>query len=1034
MALCIAVAVAAVSTVTAYVNGLKQVTEHLLSVASIKESEVLTWKTSLSANLDAAIGEKAVRQTVRQLLTTDPSQPTFPALQQQFNLHLARVSSEQMAFDQLCLVKTDLTLVACSDFGPAPLPTAYVSALSKAASGQAVVLLPAPDASNGFEAIAIRPISDGNGVSLGFLLGVSAPTKVDRIMGARAGLGTTGQTYLVGEDGTLLTRILGDHFVSGRSSIRTKGAESAMVHKEGGHGVYIGPTGTRVVGVWRWVEPLNAALLAEQNLSEAMGPVQSMAWMNAWLTAVGVLLAYFAAGFLSRRLSTPIRDLAAAAKNLAQGNLDVRAQLAGQTEAQELALSFNLMAGKLKERIDAEVLLAQIARRLLSTTPGQAAVALEATLEKLAAFCGASSAALGILGPDERPAVTYLWPGSDINPAKPHAADWLASLAADPASLNSLVRTGETGPVPGIKGSGSLALTPLYKKGKTWGVLCIASQDPNPWGNEELRLLSLAGEILGMALERGKAEQARAEAEERYRLLIENAADGICQTTPEGRVLLANSSMSKMLGYSSPAELMEKVTNFGRQHWANPLKRAELWSLIANTGEAQGFEDLFLRTDGQLIWVSLNCKAVRDEVGNLVRLDVMVKDITSRKAMEAEREFHLAAMAQKNAELATAQDTITDILDSMPSFLISVAPNGLITRLNAVAAKEAGISRREALGRELDAVFPLLAGRMEDVREAIRSHFPVVHRRQQEQGPDGARYLDIVVYPLGDGSTGAVLRVDDVTDRVRIEEIMVQSEKMLSVGGLAAGMAHEINNPLAGILQSAQNILRRISPNLESNKEAARRTGCDLDSVRAYLDSRGIVEFVEGIKASGERAAKIVANMLEFSRRGDSTLKPRDLADVLDRALELAASDYDLSKNFDFRHIEIVRDYDPQLPPVPCSASQMQQVILNLVRNAAQALHESKDRKDTPRITVRTRKETGFARIEVEDNGPGMPEDIRRRAFEPFYTTKGVGKGTGLGLSVSYFIVTQTHHGAVTVDPAPDGGTLFTIRLPLGGN
>jgi PAS domain S-box-containing protein len=271
----------------------------------------------------------------------------------------------------------------------------------------------------------------------------------------------------------------------------------------------------------------------------------------------------------------------------------------------------------------------------------------------------------------------------------------------------------------------------------------------------------------------------------------------------------------------------------------------------------------------------------------------------------------------------------------------------------------------------------------------------------------------------------------DITEHKQMRELMIQTEKMVSVGGLAAGMAHEINNPLGGILQSVQVILRRMTEDTKVNRDAAEAAGCSMESIHKFLESRGIAALLQSVRESGARAAKIVANMLEFSRKADSATAPVDLARLLDKALELCANDYDLKKKYDFRKIQILRDYDPGLPQVTCTQSQIEQVVVNILRNAAQALARRTDQTQAPAIVLRTRRSGDFVRIEVEDNGPGMTESERKRIFEPFFTTKPVGEGTGLGLSVSYFIVTENHKGTIEAQSSPGNGARFIIHLPL---
>jgi len=257
-------------------------------------------------------------------------------------------------------------------------------------------------------------------------------------------------------------------------------------------------------------------------------------------------------------------------------------------------------------------------------------------------------------------------------------------------------------------------------------------------------------------------------------------------------------------------------------------------------------------------------------------------------------------------------------------------------------------------------------------------------------------------------------------------ELLIQTEKMMSIGGLAAGMAHEINNPLGGIMQSSQVVLNRLTKDSMVNRQAAREAGCDLESVRRFLRGRDIIFMIEAMRESAIRAAQIVGSMLEFSRAGEVTMACIPLAELLDKTAELCATDFDHHIKYDFRSIRVTREYDPATPEALGSRTQIQQVFMNLMANAAHALAGL----ESPSLTLRTAPEGAMARVEIEDNGPGMPEDVRKRIFEPFFTTKGVGEGTGLGLSLSYFIITNNHNGTIEVESAPGRGTRFIIRLP----
>ena len=270
----------------------------------------------------------------------------------------------------------------------------------------------------------------------------------------------------------------------------------------------------------------------------------------------------------------------------------------------------------------------------------------------------------------------------------------------------------------------------------------------------------------------------------------------------------------------------------------------------------------------------------------------------------------------------------------------------------------------------------------------------------------------------------------DITERKRSQELVIQTEKMLSLGGLAAGMAHEINNPLGAIMQTTQNIQRRFSPELEGNLKAAETLGLDLDSVQKYMTARDIHLYIQRIKESGQRAANIISDMLKFSRNSESNLAPIDLNKLLNEAIDLAGQDFDLKKSTDFKNIEIKREFDERLPQIPCTETEITQVILNLLTNAAQALFKSNG-KTASCITLRTLMDRDHAQIEIIDNGPGIETNIIKKIFDPFFTTKAPGEGTGLGLSVSYMIITLNHKGTLEVESEVNKGTRFIIRLPL---
>jgi two-component system NtrC family sensor kinase len=240
--------------------------------------------------------------------------------------------------------------------------------------------------------------------------------------------------------------------------------------------------------------------------------------------------------------------------------------------------------------------------------------------------------------------------------------------------------------------------------------------------------------------------------------------------------------------------------------------------------------------------------------------------------------------------------------------------------------------------------------------------------------------------------------IRDVTDQKMLQEQLIQSEKMSAIGQLVSGVAHELNNPLAGISAFAQLLLseKRFPPD--------QRTAAEM------------------IYAEARRASRIVQNLLTFARQHKPERTPTSVNQVLDDTLELRG--YELR----VRGIDVQRDYDEQSPETMADAHQLQQVFLNLITNAEQAMERAE--RDQQRLAIRTRRTGDLIRIEVEDTGPGIPPNLLERIFNPFFTTKPTGSGTGLGLSISLGIVRE-HEGRIWAENAPQGGARFVIELPI---
>ncbi len=429
-------------------------------------------------------------------------------------------------------------------------------------------------------------------------------------------------------------------------------------------------------------------------------------------------------------------------------------------------------------------------------------------------------------------------------------------------------------------------------------------------------------------------------------------------------------------------------------------------------------------------------QAIRGQIEALETFNRNLEETVAHRTRDLEENMgRLTAEIVERKEavkaLGESEERLRILFDFAPDAYYLSDARGRIIEGNRAAESIFGYPRDELAGRhlaELNLIPPDGPGCLTPGGEVFRAAEPFEADILRK---DGERVMaEVTTYPIMIKGEAVYLGIArDITERKKAHEFMIHSEKMLSVGGLAAGMAHEINNPLAGIMQNVQVLENRLSADLERNRRAAGACGITMEQIEAYMEERGLPHLIEHIHASVGRAAKIVDNMLSFSKKGETAFAPESLFLLIDLTVELAENDYDLKKGYDFRRIDIQREYAGDMPEVPCERAMIQQVIFNLLKNAAHAF-AGKD-GPPPKITLRVRPDGPYAVIEVADNGPGMEESVRKRVFEPFYTTKGVDVGTGLGLSVSYFIVTESHNGTMAVESAPGRGSCFIIRLPL---
>jgi PAS domain S-box-containing protein len=533
----------------------------------------------------------------------------------------------------------------------------------------------------------------------------------------------------------------------------------------------------------------------------------------------------------------------------------------------------------------------------------------------------------------------------------------------------------------------------------------------------------LVNAFLGMGKTIERQVNTLAESEERYRVIFDNSPVGIFRSTLEGELLEGNTALGEMFGYSSRDEFLATSGLRVEPVYADSSAREAYLQQLLGAPGALSSEMEFVRKDGTHFEGVLTASIQQDAAGRPAFLNGVVEDISARK--------------QAEKRLRQSEEKFSRLFRLSPDVIILLnMTDGRIIDVNEAFSRLTGFTYHEAVGKT---ALELGLYANPAMREFVR-------RRMQTTGQ-----IDNVDFSLGckDGrliscvlssqllTVGdqvcvmAVLR--DVTEFKRMQELMIQSEKMISVGGIAAGVAHEINNPLGIIMVSSQNLVQRTKPDFAKNIEVAEDIGLDMNLFDRYMRARGLYDFVKNIQEAAVRAADIIRHMLDFSRRSESRRTLCDLRIVIDRAAHLAGNDFDLKQNYDFKQIEILWECAENFPTVSCTETEIEQVFLNLFRNAAQAMASAQPQIMEPRIVVRMKAEVDRVVLEVEDNGPGMPPEVQRRAFEPFFTTKPPGVGTGLGLSVSYFIITRSHDGQMRLESRPGQGTRFIIELPVLG-
>ncbi len=476
----------------------------------------------------------------------------------------------------------------------------------------------------------------------------------------------------------------------------------------------------------------------------------------------------------------------------------------------------------------------------------------------------------------------------------------------------------------------------------------------------------------------------RREAERRYRELFDTIQEGLFFSTPEGRFIEVNDALVRMLGYDTRDELLQ--ADIPTQLYLSPEVRERFAHEMEEKGVLRNYEEMLRRKDGSIIYALQNAFAVRDPQGRIIQYRGLMLDITELKNFQA--------------ELQRQRDFNNKILNNTQSMILVVDTAGLISYANRRCFEAGGYTQEELLGRRLVDLVP--PGRRQALEEALSETLTGGQVDNLElpvllgQGRGGQ--FSINLSPMRDepGNVNSIVVVmTDITDAAMLQAKLMHTEKMAAVGQLVSGVAHEVNNPLTAVLGFSDLLLE--NPDVP---QAAKN------------DLRVILQ-------EAQRTKQIVQNLLSFARQTPPQRNSVQLNTVVRRTLALRA--YDFANH----GVQVVERLDEHIPEIVGDSHQLQQVFLNILNNAYDAVHET---GRPGRIEIATAAGGGWVEVLFRDNGHGIA--YPDRIFDPFFTTKEVGKGTGLGLSICYGIVRE-HGGEILCSNNADGtGATFTVRLP----
>ncbi len=408
----------------------------------------------------------------------------------------------------------------------------------------------------------------------------------------------------------------------------------------------------------------------------------------------------------------------------------------------------------------------------------------------------------------------------------------------------------------------------------------------------------------------------------------------------------------------------------------------------------------------------------------LLSITVISLLLTWRKARKANQELQAIRndlelrVQERTAELRSSELYISDILKSMPMMLIGLDKEGNITQWNKRTEDITGIKAEACMGKNLWDIFPTITVSPNQIGEAISKNEATTIRYSQP----GQYYYDITIYPLREQKEpGVVVLIDDITKEILSVNTLIHSDKMSSVGELAAAMSHDITPPLQAILTDLEISKQTLADSAKQNELGDNTNYATLNKLLADAYEKG------------ESLASIVNSFKNFSRISSARKESCNIIDLMESTLELAEDILSVPDQLRFKDIEIVRNYQDDIPEIPCFVAEMQHVFLNLLRHACDALRNTDHPERTPKIKIQMIVSYDNLWIRIHHNGLGLNNEEQMYLFEPFFrkNTPDGNYDASKRLSFPYFIISEQHQGQMAVTSDLNVGTTFHIQMPL---